>query len=158
MKGLILQKKKCSQLYLNEIFRYMDDRQVNYNWLISDYECYPQKQSIAEKLQEEYCFFSGSELTQIAEDENLQWIWGVFSAFPQYIMKEDILKHPLPQAREYTDIWKNPINIQHPLAEMEIIAWDGIATICLSKDDNIIDLIQKNSKLAKDLEAYNRDF
>ena len=41
---------------------------------------------------------------------------------------------------------------------MEIIAWDGIATICLSKDDNIIDLIQKNSKLAKDLEAYNRDF
>lgn len=155
MKGVILEKKNHPQMYLNEVLEYMDCSQMNYNWLISDYECYPQKQNVKRKLRNDYCFISGNELTELAQEENFQWIWGVFSAFPQDIKKRKILQYLLPKAREYDEIWKNPLKLQHPLAEIEIIAWDGMITICLSKNDKIINLIQQKSGVAMDLESYN---
>ena len=98
---------------------------------------------------------TGDELTDICKNEDFQWIWGVFSGFHKSVDKEDVLKDKLPQADGYTGFWKNPISIQHPLAEIEIVAWDSSLTIIISKNDNIIEKFMKRNILAEDLEEYN---
>lgn len=87
--------------------------------------------------------------------ENFQWIWGVLSAFSKKISKEDVLKYPLPFADGYTGFWKNPVTLQHPLAEIEIIAWDGCFVLFISKDNKLVDLLQASFPFAQDLEKYN---
>ena len=37
--------------------------------------------------------------------------------------------------------WHNPVSMQHPLAEIEIVAGDSSWTIFISKQDDIIDLL-----------------
>lgn len=155
MKGAILEKRELYFTYLKHIFFSLNNIQENYNWLITDYECYPEKQEYINLFSEEYCWMSGDELTKIAADEDFQWIWGVFSAFPKELTKEEILKYPLPQCDGYTGFWNNPVSMQHPLAEMEIVAWDSSLTIFISKDDTIIDTVMYNNALAENLEIYN---
>ena len=33
----------------------------------------------------------------------------------------------------YDGFWKNPVSIQHPLAELEIVAWDSTLTLLISR-------------------------
>lgn len=82
---------------------------------------------------------------------------GSFSGFNKNILKEDVLKYDLPYADDYGEFWKNPLSIQHPLAEIEIVAWDSTLTLLISKDDEIVDIFMKNKPYAKDLEKYNKD-
>ena len=42
---------------------------------------------------------------------------------------------------------KKPISIQHPFAEIEIVAWDSLMTILISKNDDIVRRIKKNNIL-----------
>lgn len=77
------------------------------------------------------------------------------SAFSKEIEKEKVLQYKLPEADGCSKIWQNPVTIQHPLAEIEIVAWDSSMTVFISKDDHIVDLVRKNYVLAKDLEKYN---
>lgn len=72
-------------------------------------------------------------MTDMVENENFQWIWGVLSAFPKNLEKDSILKYKLPQAEGNTGIWQEPISIQYPFAEIEIVAWDSSKTILLVK-------------------------
>jgi hypothetical protein len=76
---------------------------------------------------------SGSELTAIVGHEDFQWICAVFSAFEKDIPLETILKHPLPYADGNPGFWKNPLTIQHPLAQIEIVAFDSSLTLFLSR-------------------------
>lgn len=103
---------------------------------------------------EKYCWMTGVELTEMIE-EDFQWIWGVLSAFPKDISKEKVLEYRLPEADGNGEIWQNPVSIQHPLAEIEIIAWDSSATVFISKEDSIVDLLRKNNEFSEDLEEYN---
>ncbi len=80
---------------------------------------------------------------------------GGLSAFPEESSKDEILKYNFPQADEYGGLWKNPVSMQHPLAEIEIVALDSSMTIFISKNDNIVDMFKKNNPLAGDLEEYN---
>lgn len=89
--------------------------------------------------------------------ENFQWIWGVLSAFSKDISKDDVLKYPLPFADGYTGFWKNPLTLQHPLAEIEITAWDGCFVLFISKDNKQVDLLQESFPFAQDLERYNAE-
>ena len=109
----------------------------------------------AEILSKEWCWLTGDELTDMVEDENFQWIWGVLSAFPKHIKKETILKYKLPKARENSKIWQNPISMQHPLSVMEIIAWDSSMTVVISKCDDVINQLKSDKPWAEDLEQYN---
>lgn len=61
----------------------------------------------------------------------------------------------LPYADGNREIWQNPVSIQHPLAEIEIIAWDSSGTVFISKEDSIVDLLRENNEFAEDLEEYN---
>lgn len=155
MKGVIIEKGERYFTYLKKIFFSINDIQRNYNWLITAHECYPRNEKYAKILSEEYCWMTGDELTEMIEREEFQWIWGVLSAFPKDIIREKVLEYELPYANGNREIWQNPVSIQHPLAEIEIIAWDSSATVFISKEDRIVDLLRQNNKFAEDLEEYN---
>lgn len=65
------------------------------------------------------------------------------------------MEYELPKADGYIGIWQNPVSIQHPLAEIEVIAWDSLMTIFISKNDDIANLLWNKNPYAKDLEKYN---
>lgn len=140
---------------LQNILLMLNDKLYEYNWLITNYECYPQNKKILELLAFEHCWISGEELMQIMVEDEFQWIWGVFSGFRKEIGREDILTYSLPYANGNINLWMNPISIQHPLADIEIVAWDGELTLCICKDDTIIKEISTKFNNAIDLETYN---
>lgn len=155
MRGAIIEKGEKYFTFLKKLFLPLHGIQKDYNWLITCYECYPKNKRYAKMLSGKYCWITGDELTEMFENEDFQWIWGVFSAFPKNISKQTVLKSELPKSEGYSRVWHNPVCIQHPLAEIEIIAWDSSMTIFISKEDYIVDLLQKNNKLVEDLEKYN---
>ena len=155
MKGVIIDKGEKYFTYLKNIFVSIGNVQKEYNWLITGHECYPQNMEYAKKLSGEYCWITGDELTNMVENENFQWIWGIFSAFPKNISQQEVLKSELPYADGYAGLWKNPVSIQHPLAEMEIVAWDSSMTVIISKNDDVIEKLKESRPWAEDLEKYN---
>lgn len=157
MKGVLINTGNKYFTFLKYIFSSINNIQKEYNWLITEHECYPQTIEYAGMLSGNYCWVTGDELTDMIEKEDFQWIWGVFSAFPKDVRVEDVLKYRLPKADGYTGFWENPISIQHPLAEIEIIAWDSSMTIIISKNTSIINIFKMKNPLAQDLEKYNEN-
>ena len=88
------------------------------------------------------------------EREDLQQIWGIFSAFDKSIPLNDIMKYDMPYSDGNISIWTNPTSIQHPLAEIEIVAWDSCMTLIISKDDEIINKFNKYFNYSIDFEQY----
>lgn len=90
------------------------------------------------------------------KNENFQIIWGVFSGFKKDVEFEDVIKFNLPYAEEYNGFWQKELSIQHPLAELEIVAWDSSITIFISKRESLVrDFRYKFSK-SEDLKLYNK--
>ncbi len=58
---------------------------------------------------------------------------GVLSGFKREIPLQEVLSYGLPYADSYDGFWKNPVSIQHPLAELEIVAWDSTLTLLISR-------------------------
>lgn len=155
--GAILEKGEKYYTYLNKILNGTNNIQKNYNWLISDCTCYIPPSETEKLLSKEYCFISGERLTEIAK-ENFQFVWAVFSGFDKNISEEEILKYELPYADGYAGFWENPLSIQHPLADIEIVAWDSALTLVLSRDKEIINRFRKAFPLSEDLLLYNEQF
>ncbi|WP_291580368.1 hypothetical protein [Clostridium sp. UBA6640] len=82
---------------MDEIFLAFNNMQLNYNWLITDYECsdYPDEMMPYNK---EYVWISGRDLRRIVCENEIQFIWGVFSAFSKDVTLNDVLKYYLPYA------------------------------------------------------------
>ncbi len=156
MKGVILNKGEKGYSYFKQIFDKITVLSTDYNWLISYPECYPNDKEWEKKLQKKYLWISGKEIKDIFRLGDFQWVWGVLSGFSQNILSEDVLKYPLPYADGYPGFWKNPVTLQHPLAEIEIVAWDSCCTLCIAKEKQIIDEFLKVYNQAEDLEKYNK--
>lgn len=155
MKGAIIEKGEPYFTNIKNIFDSLGNIQRNYNWLITDYECYPQNEEYKILFSEPYIFIDGIKLSEIVFHENFQWIWGVLSGFKKSISINDILKYPLPVADGNENIWKNPINIQNPLADIEIIAWDSRATVLFSRNDWVVEKFKNSYSMAVDMYRYN---
>ena len=155
MKGLILDKGETYFTHLKKVFLAINNVQNNYNWLITDHMCYPQIKEYAELFFNEYFWISGEKLTEMINKEDFQWIWAVLSGFKKDIPKEEVLKYNFPEADGYTGFWRNPISIQHTLADIEIVPWDSSLVLFISKDEDIVDNFKKGFPLAEDLEKYN---
>lgn len=151
MRGCIIENVETS---IKDIYDCIENAD-KYNWLITNIECYPNDEKIIEILAGECCWIKGKDLLQLLHKEDFQWIWGVFSAFSEELELNEILNYSLPYADGYTGFWKNPISIQHPLAKMEIVAWDGSLILVISKENKIVEAIVKKKAGAKDLETYN---
>lgn len=139
MKGAILEKGPNFFTNLLEVFENVNNIQCNYKWLITDYECYPTSEKNSKVFSSEYIIIDGQELTELLKLDNFQWIWGVFSAFDKNINNEEILHFGLPYANGNEKLWEN-ISLQHPLADIEIVAWDSSKTLIFSRNDVVIDL------------------
>lgn len=66
-----------------------------------------------------------------------------------------MLKYDLPFADGYRGFWENNVGIQHPMAELEIVAWDSSLTIFISKHDSLVEKIMCSFPLSEDLSVYN---
>ncbi len=153
--GAILEKGEQFYTYLSKVFKAIEDKQTDYNWLITDCVCYPLSADTGSLLSQKYCWLSGDELTSIVNKEDFQWIWGVLSGFEKDISLESVLEYPFPYADGYEGFWKNPLSIQHPLASIEIVPWDSSLTLILSKRKELIDSFRKHLPLSEDLVSYN---
>jgi len=159
MLGALLQKGEKSYSYLKPIFSSIKNVQTSYNWLITDCQCHPRTDSFYNRLfyNREYCWLSGEELTAMVEKEDFQWVWAVLSGFDKSISLKEVLNYELPYADEYTGFWKNPITIQHPLADVEIVPWDSSLTLVISKNHSIVNDFRKAFPLSESLEEYNAE-
>lgn len=115
-------------------------RSLNYNWLITEIET-----STGDYFYEEYVIVSNDELLDNLENKEIQWIWGTFFAIPKKYKQEEILKYNLPGVE---NIDKKEIKIQHPLAEIEIIAYDSTFVQLIAKDKTIAEKFKKLYKKA----------
>ena len=132
-------------------------RSLNYNWLVTDIDAFPHKgkyeidESLYNFLKEKnYVFISNSDLLDILEKNDFQWIWGVFSAIPVNYSLDEVLKYDLPYAEDNKDIYLDDnFIIQHPLSDIEIVAFDSSGMHIVSRDEGICDKFKKvysNSK------------
>ena len=115
-------------------------RNLDYNWLITEIET-----STGDYFNDEYVIVSNDELLDDLENKEIQWIWGTFSAIPKKYKQEEILKYNLPGVE---NIDKKEIKIQHPLAEIEIIAYDSTFVQLIAKDKTIAEKFKKLYKKA----------
>ncbi len=157
--------------HLKAVFNAIENKQSEYNWLITDTEIVAHSDKLAALntgvhwqhengkpvaiSSPEYCFLSGDELTKIITEDDSQWIWGVLSGFDKSIPLDEILKYPLPEADGYEGFWKNPPSIQHPHASVEIVPWDSSLVLVLSKDKAIVDSFRMAFPKSQDLCEYN---
>ena len=140
--------------YLKKLFDSIENRQLAYNWLITDCVCYPDNPKTDAMLSKDYCWISGDELTEIVGQEDFQWIWAVLSGFDKTVALEDVLKYDLPRAEDYDGFWSRPVSMQHPLARIEIVPWDSSMTMIFSDDLNIIDAFRAAYPYSEDFETY----
>lgn len=153
--GAILSRGERFYTYLSRVLRAIGNRQTEYNWLITDCQCYPRTAEIGALLGERYCWMSGEELTALVEREDFQWIWGVLSGFPKGIPEEQVRQYPLPYADGHPGFWHNPLSLQHPLAEIEIVPWDSSLTLLLSRKKEIVEDFRAFFPLSEDLFQVN---
>ena len=153
--GAILEKGERFYTRLLGILQAIEPLREPLNWLVTDCECYPNDPKVDELFSQEYHFLSGEELTLPLEQDDFQWIWCVFSAFEKDVSLEEILKYPLPFADHNPAFWKNPLTMQHPLAQIEIVAFDSSLTLFLSKDQSYVDRFRQAFPMSEDLRQYN---
>ncbi|MCI9352562.1 MAG: hypothetical protein HFF58_04830 [Lawsonibacter sp.] len=149
--GAILEKGEHSYTYLKKVFQAIGGAQKNYNWLISDADCFPTTPEFSKLLGQKSCWLTGEALTAMVEQEDFLWIWGVLSGFPKSVPEEQVRQYPLPYADGYQNFWHNPLTLQHPLAEIEIVPWDSSLTLLLSKQKEIVEDFRAFFPLSEDL-------
>lgn len=155
MKSAILDKGEDFYTYMGKVFPAIDDEQLNYNWLITDCDCYPHDEKLYELFSQEYVWISGEDLTVIIQSNDFQFIWGVFSGFTKDISLEEVLKYKLPYADGNKEFWVDSVVIQHPFADIEIVAWDSSLTLFISKKDRLVQKFRQGFPLSEDLSARN---
>ena len=149
--GVILAKGETGFTDMNRVFAALGDIQAEYNWLITDCEC---NVDIPE-LEDAFCWMSGSELMALQRKyHNPQWIWGVLSVYEKTVTKEQVLEYPLPDACDNRALWQLPVEVQHPLAAFEIVAFDSSSTLVISREKEIVDRFRAYFPLSEDLEAW----
>lgn len=154
MKGVILETGLEYFTPMDKVLTPFLEDVKQYNWLITDCECnwYPDKRI----GNDSYDWLSGEELIDIITKHDIQFIWAVFSAFPCDIPLEEVLKYDLPYADGFRGFWKNPVNIQHPMASIEIVPWDSGLVLFMSRDVQLVERFEHFFPESEDLEEYNR--
>jgi hypothetical protein len=163
--GAIIEGNGRCYTHLKEIFSIIKNVQINYNWLITDRDCgscgiddYGRRSNKHKHGYRYYEWISGEELTSIVEADDAQWVWAVFSGFHKSIPLEKILQYDFPYSNGYAGFWKNPITIQHPLADIELVAWDSSLTLLISNNIGIVSDFRRAFSFSEDLAEHNSKY
>jgi len=138
---------------LKSIFDALNDFELNYNWLITDYQCYPQTLEYDELFREQKpIWMTGEELRDMINYEDFQWIWGAFSGFKKNIGKEEVFSYDIPLSEKTSIYFEKPLSTQNPLSDIEIIAVDSTLTLFLSNDKKYIRILKESFPLSEIIE------
>ena len=135
-----------SHTNLYEIIEPFEKEFSELNWLLTnqDYQIfdYEDKGEI-EKLdfESDKITFSGTELLKIIKNRKIDFIWCVFCGFKNDI--PNLKKSELPYADLNSDIWNKPNEFLNEQSEIEIISFDGTATIFKAKNKEIENKFRK---------------
>ena len=157
MKGILHEKGFRVYTYMDIVMKPIQKEVAQYNWLIAEYDCNNYIEAIP--IDKEYVWISGDELINILNQNKIQFIWGIFSAFPQDVLLSEILSYGIPSIEEnYKKLYgTNPVGVQHPLAVMDMVPCDSSWFILISKDNTIVDKFIAAFPESRDLEAYNAE-
>ncbi len=159
MSGLLLEHSRQMPYFtdLRLLFQALNNRQLEFNWLITDLTCnfYPPELQPALYVPGNL-WFSGEELTRLVQQYEIQFEWGVLSGFPAHVVLDLDGLEVEPYADGNGALWSAEARIQHPLAEVEIICWDSSAVLFRSQDMDLITRFQAFFPDAVDLDRYNR--
>lgn len=156
--GAINEKGESWYTQIGKMFDAINNKQKEYNWLITDIDGAPEKIWECCKKGENFCWLTGEQLSEIVREQDVQWVWAVLSGFDKSISLSEILAHPHPYADGYRGFWENPLSIQHPLASVEIVAWDSSLTLCFSRNEELVRDFLNFFPLSEDLAIYNAKF
>jgi hypothetical protein len=137
------------------IFDALEGRQRDFNWLITEHECYSWPTVEKDIFNERIVFLSGDELTNMVTHNNIQFVWGILSAFDKSI---NIDINNLSVIPSFDGEWRyggENVHPQHPLAIAEIICVDSSYTIFLSKDEDLSNRFLRHYSDAQDLYQWN---
>lgn len=127
MKRYISKEDEYYYTDMLKVIKAIGGKNLDYNWLITEIET-----STGDYFEDEYIILTNEELLDKLESKKIQWIWGTFSAIPKKYKQEEILKYNLPGVE---NIDKKEIKPQHPLAEIEIIAYDSTFVQIIAKEE-----------------------
>ena len=136
MKKIVLSSNKYYYTYLDDVFQGLGNGVNEFNWLIADYECNYYPNDIFQQNRHNYIWLSSEELSDLILGNEIQFIWGVFLAFPKNITKEEVLMYSLPSS--HLEVLENKISFQNPLSELEIMSCDSSELYIISKNDSFI--------------------
>ena len=106
---------------------------TNQDYLILDYDKKGEIKKL--NLEADSITFSGKELLEIIKTRSINFTWCVFCGFKNNIPK--LKKIELPFADLNADIWNKPNEFLNNQSEIEIISFDGTATIFKAKRKDI---------------------
>lgn len=151
--GAINERGEPWYTQMGRVLDAIHNRQLDYHWLITDMDGVPPAMEAC--CQEGgYCWLTGENFTKLVREDDGQWIWAVASGFAPDIPLSDILQYPQPYANNYEGFWKKPLSIQHPLAAVEIVAWDSSCTLLLSREADLVEDFLDFFPHSEDLAAY----
>lgn len=153
--GAILDNGQQHFSNMYAIMHGLGDVGLHHNWLITDWTCY----AYPPEMREDVEWKTGAELMEMLNHlPGVQWVWGVFSGFEPHVTREQALQYPMPYADGNPSFWTNPLTLQHPLASVEIVAFDSAFVLILSKEKKIYDVFRAAFPQSKDLIEMNASY
>lgn len=137
------------------VFRALQGRQKEFNWLLTNVECNLYTPELPFDPEDKPRWFTGEELTALVEKHRIQFIWAVLSGFRPEIAIDIKNLEVEPCAEGHPTLWSEHPTVQHPKATVEIVCCDSSYTILLSKDDDLSQRFRSFFSDAKDLDAEN---
>lgn len=146
--ALILKNTKQVEFHteLYEIIEPFEKEFSELNWLLTnqDYRIidYDQKGGIEQlNFEASRLTFNGMELLEIIKNRKIDFTWCVFCGFKNDIPK--LKKSEFPYADLNSDIWDKPNKFLNKQSEIEIISFDGTATVFKTKNIEIENKFRK---------------
>lgn len=146
--NLIIHESEAVSLHtnLNDVFKGIGFSQDDYMWMISDFETNIEVPLFKDKSE---VMIDGETLSKLVLEYDIQFIWGIFSAFKKSSRQ---LESIVPNIRDnYAYDFVKP---QHPNAEFEVYCLDGSATAFVSENE---DLLMMFSSFYPEAKAYIKD-
>lgn len=144
------------------VFQSLGGRQKEFNWLITNFEGHALDDNWGTRLPdvafgEEPKIVSGSVLTEIFEQIEIQFIWGNLSGFAPDVALDLAELEVEPWADGNRMFWSANVAPQHPRATVEIVCFDSSLTLLLSKDNDLSQRFRAFFPEAVDLDQDNRE-
>jgi hypothetical protein len=148
--NLLLERSKFVDYYtyLDPIFQAAPEL-ADFTYLISDLEI----GGGCERLAKGPLVLSGIELQAIVENEQVQFIWAVLSAFD----REPAIPAELPYADGNQALWKGSPKPQISDAKFEIVCWDSASTLFIGVEASTAAKLQQKYPDIQDLDEYNQN-